>query len=110
MEKTLKKLRESVAKIDHGEEGRKGYVDLFLIHSPSGGKEARKEMWQALEKLVDEGGARSIGVSNFGVGHVEELREFARVWPPHVNQIEVSEEIVYLPSVHLRYACIQSFP
>ncbi|CAF9921032.1 MAG: hypothetical protein HETSPECPRED_004412 [Heterodermia speciosa] len=89
VEKTLKKLRESVAKIDHGEEGRKGYVDLFLIHSPSGGKEARKEMWQALEKLVDEGGARSIGVSNFGVGHVEELREFARVWPPHVNQIEL---------------------
>lgn len=90
-EKTLAKLRESVAKIDHGEEGRKGYVDLFLIHSPSGGKEAVKEMWQALERLVDEGGARSIGVSNFGVGHIEEMKEYARVWPPHVDQIEVSE-------------------
>ena len=78
-EKTLAKLRESVAKIDHGEEGRKGYVDLFLIHSPSGGREAIKEMWQALERLVDEGGARSIGVSNFGVGHIEGMKEYARV-------------------------------
>ena len=83
-------MRESVAKIDHGEEGRKGYVDLFLIHSPSGGKEARREMWLALERLLDEGQAKSIGVSNFGVGHIEEMRAYATVWPPHVNQIEVS--------------------
>ncbi|KAL8796513.1 MAG: hypothetical protein Q9195_001187 [Heterodermia aff. obscurata] len=84
--KTLAKLRDSVAKIDPGPQG---YVDLFLIHSPSGGKEARREMWQALEQLLDEGRAKSIGVSNFGVGAIEELREFARVWPPHVNQIEL---------------------
>ena len=91
VERTLGKLRESVGKIDAGTGDKKGYVDLFLIHSPSGGPEARKEMWQALERLVDEGGARSIGVSNFGVGHIEEMREWAKVWPPHVNQIEVSD-------------------
>lgn len=90
VEKSLAKLRESVSKIDKGEDGRKGYVDLFLIHSPSGGPEARKEMWQALEQLLEEGGAKSIGVSNFGVGHIEELKEYAKIWPPHVNQIEVS--------------------
>lgn len=92
-DKTLAKVRDSVGKIDNsgeGGNGKKGYVDLFLIHSASGGKEARKEMWQALEKLVEEGAAKSIGVSNFGVGHIEEMKEYAKIWPPHVNQIEVS--------------------
>lgn len=82
---TYKKCLDSIHKID----GKDGYVDLFLIHTPSGGPTARKEMWQALEKLEQDGKARSIGVSNFGVGHIEELKGFARVWPPHVNQIEV---------------------
>lgn len=94
-EKSYGKCIESVEKIDDGlgeggkGEGR-GYVDLFLIHSPSAGAEARREMWGALERVWREGRARSIGVSNFGVGHVEEMRGYAEVWPPHVNQIEVS--------------------
>lgn len=67
-----------------------GYVDLFLIHSPNSGAEKRKEMWLALERLYEEGKARSIGVSNFGIKHIEELKQVAKVWPPHVNQIEVS--------------------
>lgn len=46
-------------------------------------------LWEALERLWEEGRTRSIGVSNFGVGHIEELKGFAKVWPPHVNQIEV---------------------
>lgn len=50
---------ESVRKLD----GKDGYVDLFLIHSPSPGKS--KELWMALERLYAEGKARSIGVSNF---------------------------------------------
>ena len=72
-------------KIDTG-----GYVDLFLIHTPSGGSDAIKEMWQALERLLNEGKAKSIGVSNFGVGHLEEMKAWAKVWPPQVNQLEVS--------------------
>ncbi|RSM01553.1 hypothetical protein CEP52_008451 [Fusarium oligoseptatum] len=66
-----------------------GYVDLFLVHSPNGGAAARKEMWQALERLHKEGKAKSIGVSNFGIKHIEELKEYAEVWPPHANQIEL---------------------
>lgn len=58
VEKTLETLRESVKKVGLG------YVDLYLIHAPSSGKEGRKELWQALEKLKEEGGAKSIGVSN----------------------------------------------
>lgn len=82
---TYKKCLESIKKID----GENGYVDLFLIHTPSGGSSARKEMWQALEKLEEEGRAKSIGVSNFGVGHIEEMKPYARIWPPHINQVEV---------------------
>jgi diketogulonate reductase-like aldo/keto reductase len=84
--KSLQKCLDSVEKID----GKEGYVDCFLIHSPSGGKDKRKEMWQALEKLYEMGKAKSIGVSNFGVGHIEEMKAYAKVWPPHANQIEVS--------------------
>jgi len=43
----------------------------------------------ALEKLYEIGKASSIGVSNWGIGHIEEMKEYAKIWPPHVNQIEV---------------------
>jgi diketogulonate reductase-like aldo/keto reductase len=95
---TYKKCTESVEKVEGGREG--GYVDLFLIHTPSGGAQAMKEMWQALEKLVDEGKAKSIGVSNFGVSHIEGMRSYAKIWPPQVNQIEVCFHS--LPQFHIR--------
>ncbi|CAH0020531.1 unnamed protein product [Clonostachys rhizophaga] len=83
---SYEKCVDSVRKLDP----EHGYVDLFLIHSPNcGGEQNRKEMWKALERLYEEGKAKSIGVSNFGIKHIEELRKFAKVWPPHVNQIEL---------------------
>ncbi|KAK8861801.1 alcohol dehydrogenase [Apiospora arundinis] len=86
-EKNYQKCVESVRKLDAGSDG---YVDLFLIHSPNcGGAQNRKMLWQTLERLHQEGKAKSIGVSNFGIQHIEELKEFAKVWPPHVNQIEL---------------------
>ncbi|KAJ5099503.1 aldo-keto reductase [Penicillium argentinense] len=85
VEATYDKLLASVEKIG----GPGGYVDLFLIHSSSSGPSGRKQLWQALEKLHGEGRAKSIGVSNFGVKHIEEMRSYAKVWPPHVNQIEL---------------------
>lgn len=85
IEATYDKLLASVEKIG----GPNGYVDLFLIHSSSSGAAGRKVLWQALERLLEEGRTRSIGVSNYGVRHIEEMRAYARVWPPHVNQIEV---------------------
>jgi diketogulonate reductase-like aldo/keto reductase len=69
--------------------GPEGYVDLFLIHVARFGMEQRRLLWLALERLYDEGKTRAIGVSNFAIDHLEELKEYARVWPPHVNQIEV---------------------
>lgn len=86
VEKSYQKCVESVRKLDPSPDG---YVDLFLIHSPNAGREGREEMWLALNKLHAEGKAKAIGVSNFGIGHIERLEGLAPVWPPQVNQIEV---------------------
>ena len=49
-----------------------GYIDLFLLHSPYGGKHARLESWRAVEDAIDAGEVKSGGVSNYGVKHVSE--------------------------------------
>ena len=85
LDATYAKIVGSVEKLA----GKDGYVDLFLIHTPNGGVKARKLMWTALEKAKDAGKVRDIGVSNYAVEVLEELREFAKVWPPAVNQVEV---------------------
>jgi len=63
------------------------YVDLYLLHWPVAGK--RLDSWRALERLFEEKRARSIGVSNFLVPHLEELLSKAKQ-TPHVNQIELT--------------------
>lgn len=95
-EQTYDKLVASVEKIG----GPGGYVDLFLIHSPSSGPAGRKQLWQALEKLHAEGRAKAIGVSNYGVQHIEEMKKYAQVWPPHVNQIEVCPFLIFVLCVN----------
>jgi diketogulonate reductase-like aldo/keto reductase len=47
-----------------------GYIDLFLLHSPYGGKRARLESWRAVEDAIEAGEVRTGGVSNYGVKHV----------------------------------------
>ncbi|KAM7186615.1 putative oxidoreductase C2F3.05c [Naviculisporaceae sp. PSN 640] len=81
----------SVERIAGGAGGPEAYVDLFLIHIPyiRGEEEGRKELWQALERLHTEGQARLIGVSNFSIENIEEMKSYATIWPPHVNQIEL---------------------
>lgn len=83
-------LIESVQKINGGGGDEGAYVDLFLIHTPRMGAEGIKNVWLALEKLLKEGKTRSIGVSNFSRANIEGMKEYATVWPPHVNQIQVS--------------------
>jgi 2,5-diketo-D-gluconate reductase A len=66
------------------------YVDLFLIHWPlptlnDGGFVAT---WKTLEEFRREGRARSIGVSNFQVDHLQRLAAESDVVPA-VNQIEL---------------------
>jgi 2,5-diketo-D-gluconate reductase A len=64
------------------------YVDLFLIHWPRPQEGRYVETWTALEKLKADGKARSIGVSNFTVEHLERLAERTGTVPA-VNQIEL---------------------
>jgi diketogulonate reductase-like aldo/keto reductase len=47
-----------------------GYIDLFLLHSPHGGKQARLESWRAVEDAIQDGEVKIGGVSNFGEKHV----------------------------------------
>lgn len=81
------------------------YVDLILIHDPFGSGEQRIQTWRALQEFVlDQTNPtlqiKSIGVSNFGVNHLEELFgwEGFRV-KPVVNQLELHP---WLPHFALR--------
>jgi diketogulonate reductase-like aldo/keto reductase len=47
-----------------------GYIDLFLLHSPYGGRKARLDSWRAVEDAIHDGEVRIGGVSNYGVKHV----------------------------------------
>lgn len=59
-----KAIEESLAKLDLG------YVDLLLLHHPGNGDVAA---YRTLEKAVEEGAVRSIGLSNW---YIKELTEF----------------------------------
>jgi 2,5-diketo-D-gluconate reductase A len=63
-------------------------VDLYLVHWPSPHRGTYVEAWKALVRLREDGRARSIGVSNFGVEHLERILDATSVVPT-VNQIEL---------------------
>jgi 2,5-diketo-D-gluconate reductase A len=64
------------------------HVDLYLIHWPLASRDLFLDTWRAFERIKEEGGARSIGVSNFRVEDLERLeRETGQM--PTVNQIEL---------------------
>ncbi|KIM45210.1 hypothetical protein M413DRAFT_441890 [Hebeloma cylindrosporum] len=64
------------------------YVDLFLIHDPLSGTERRLQTYKALLEAKEKGKIRSVGVSNYNVKHIEEIRA-AGYELPSVNQIEL---------------------
>jgi 2,5-diketo-D-gluconate reductase A len=65
-------------------------VDLFLIHWPLPTRPGSDFVtrWKVLEEFKADGRARSIGVSNFEVAHLERLAAECDVVPA-VNQIEI---------------------
>lgn len=81
------------------------YLDMYLIHWPMAFKEGGElfpsdadgkvqfadvdfvDTWHAMEKLVDAGLTRSIGVSNFNRAQLDRVLTAARI-PPATNQIE----------------------
>jgi diketogulonate reductase-like aldo/keto reductase len=48
----------------------------------------RKKAWKALEEIKAAGKAKTIGVSNFTIKHLEEMKEYASEMPA-VNQVEL---------------------
>jgi alcohol dehydrogenase (NADP+) len=96
------------------------YLDLYLIHTPfafqpgeeqdprdgSGDIIYDKEVtlldtWGAMERLVDEGRCRAIGLSDIGLDELRPLYEAARV-KPAVVQVEAHP---YLPETELLEFC-----
>ena len=62
-----------------------GYVDLWLVHWPPGGR-ASPRVWQKLLAARERGLARAVGVSNYSTGQLDELID-ATGEAPAVNQI-----------------------
>lgn len=64
---TRKSIKKSI------EKSGLGHIDLYLLHSPYGGKQRRLECWKAVEDAIADGEIRAGGVSNYGVKHVRPL-------------------------------------
>ncbi|POV94180.1 hypothetical protein PSHT_16374, partial [Puccinia striiformis] len=95
-------LTTKIRGLDHGtEKCRKpyrnptpDYWDLILLHDPLAGTTARHEAYEVdlfrfliLAQAQKDGKVKSIGVSNFGVDHLESLA--GQGFVPAVNQLEL---------------------
>ena len=98
-EGTMKSLEKSLRNLELE------YVDLYLIHSPHA-KEKRIEQWETLLTLQENGKTKNIGVSNWGINHLEELVNKGLPLPS-ANQIEIHpwsqkpELVSYLKEKHI---------
>ena len=94
-EKGLAAIDEALDKLSgHSKEGQTdrniGYIDLLLIHNPVTSKEKRLGTWKALQEGLKTGKIKSIGVSNYGIPHLEELFNWeGQTITPAVNQLEL---------------------
>ncbi len=97
------------------------YLDLYLIHWPvalkpgvgfpdsaedflSPEEAPIQETWREMEKAVNQGLTRHIGVSNFGIKRLSEMMSYAEI-KPEVNQVEVHP---YLQQSELFQFCKKS--
>lgn len=67
------------------------YIDLFLIHAPLTNKEKRLGTWKAFQEYYETGKIKAIGVSNYGIQHLEEMYQWDGLKiDPMVNQYELN--------------------
>jgi diketogulonate reductase-like aldo/keto reductase len=64
------------------------HVDLYLVHWPQGGP---LWAWPGMERARELGYTRSVGVSNFSAGELDQVITAATV-PPVVNQVNFSPQ------------------
>ncbi len=81
------------------------YLDMYLIHWPASMKlysdwrKINADTWRGMESLYEDGIVRNIGVCNFKIHHLEELKKSANIMPlidqvelhPGMNQNELIE-------------------
>lgn len=91
--RTAKSFETSLAKL------KTDYVDLLLLHFPV--TLLRKKSWPVLERLQKDGKVRSIGVSNYTIRHLQEMKSYTNIVPA-VNQVELH---VFLQQPELRKYC-----
>jgi aryl-alcohol dehydrogenase-like predicted oxidoreductase len=79
------------------------YIDIYQVHWPDLRTPA-EETAGALDELVREGKVRHVGVSNYGVDEMEELRRFGRLetlQPPyHLFRRTIEDEILPYAAEH----------
>ncbi|OLP92169.1 Prostaglandin F synthase [Symbiodinium microadriaticum] len=63
------------------------YLDVYMLHAAGIAGQKLQEVWSSMERLVELGRVRALGVSNFGVQELEALWSLARIKPVYMQNI-----------------------
>ncbi|MBK00392.1 MAG: oxidoreductase, partial [Euryarchaeota archaeon] len=81
-QETLDRCEESLHKLGLD------FVDLYLVHAPPEDRSCRKEVWRAMEEILETGKARAIGVSHYCKRHLQDILDIPNTVPIAVNQVQ----------------------
>lgn len=95
-DKVLKSCDRSLSKL------KRKHIDLYQLHWPSSSVPISETM-RAMEKLVDDGKIRYIGVSNFSLDQMKEAQESMKKYEIVSNQVEYNPLVRYVENDILDY-------